>query len=84
MLEILTFSLTQLFSLIDNPDNLDENGLVTRTYYDGEEFNGRHKVGSDMNNFLDFEIVYKGVIDESLMTANKQDPDELFDELLAQ
>lgn len=81
MSEILAFSLTKLFSHVDNPDNLDGDGLILRTYYDGEEFNGRYPSELDTKNFLDSEIVYKGIIDESKIISKKQTPDEVFTEL---
>jgi hypothetical protein len=82
MWEILSFSLTKLFSFIYNPDNWDSQGLVTRNFYDGEEFNDRQLlIESEPREFLDSTIIYTGIVDKNKMSFKKQSPDELFTEI---
>ncbi len=85
MNEVLSFSLNQLVSCLDNPDNWNPDGLVVRKFYNGEEFNSRQPIGDvSTQRFLDSVIVYEGVVDESKVTSRTQSPDDLFDELFAE
>ena len=85
MTEKLLFSLAALISAIDNPDNWDDDGLVIRRYYDGEEYNERiPSDGSASSRFLDSVEIFDGLVDESKIVIKQQSPDELYDELFSE
>lgn len=81
MVENLLFSSKKLFACLDNLYLLDEEGMVVRKYYDGQEFNDRQPIGYSSKKFLDSNTVYTGLVDEEKITTRMQTPDELGEEL---